>query len=294
MSDLPLWRSMLFVPATAGRFVEKAHTRGADAIIIDLEDAVAPSEKPRARALVPEVARTVGQAGADVLVRVNRPLRMAIPDLEASIGPDVDAVMIPKAESAAHIRLLAEVMEDLERERGLAPGHTRIVALIETTEGIYNVREIAGASPRMAGINLGGEDFAEALGLAEVVPSTLVAHLQQVQLAAQHAGILPLGYAGSIANFSDLDAYRADLKAARALGFQGGSCIHPAQVAILNETFSPGPDEIAKAERIVAAYDAALAEGRGAIELDGRMVDVPVANRARALLRHRDRIAARG
>ena len=293
MSDLPLWRSMLFVPATAERFVAKAHTRGADAIIVDLEDAVAPSEKPRARSLVADVARTVGQAGADVLVRINRPLRMAIPDLEAASGADVDAVMIPKAESASHVRLLAEAMEDLERERGLAPGHTRIVALIETTEGIHNVREIAAASPRMAGITLGGEDFAEALGLPDVVPATLVAHLQQVQLAARDGGILPLGYAGGMANFSDLEAYRADLLAARALGFQGGSCIHPAQVAFLNESFAPTRDEIEKAERIVAAYDKALAEGLGAIELDGRMIDVPVANRARNVLARRDRIARR-
>ena len=112
MSTLPLWRSSLFVPATAERFVAKAHTRGADAIIIDLEDSIAPQQKPRARELVQEVAQQVGQAGSDVLVRINRPLRMAIPDLEAAILPEVVGLMIPKAENAAHIRLLSETISE--------------------------------------------------------------------------------------------------------------------------------------------------------------------------------------
>lgn len=286
MTDLPLWRSLLFVPATAARLIPKAHERGADGIIIDLEDAVAPSEKSRARTLIAEVAAQVGQSGADVLVRINRPLRLAVPDLEAAILPGVTAIMLPKAESAAHVRLLSEVIAELETERGLPPGQIRLLALIETVEGLRNVHEIAGC-PRMAGITLGGEDFADALGLPSVTPSVITPYLREIVLAARGAGILPLGYAGSIANFSDLDAYAADLATARAMGFEGGSAIHPAQVPYLNAAFSPTPAEISQAERIVAAYDRAHAAGEGAIELDGRMIDVPVANRARRILARR-------
>src|SRR5690348_12738414 len=120
--DLPVWRSMLFVPVTAERFVNGAARRGADAIILDLEDAVAASEKERARELVPEAAKIVSRGGADVVVRLNRPLRMTVRDLEAVIGPGVHAVALPKAEGAEHVRLVAEIIDELEPERGIPIG----------------------------------------------------------------------------------------------------------------------------------------------------------------------------
>lgn len=290
---LPLWRSSLFVPATSERFIAKAHLRGADAIKIDLEDAVAPTEKPRARTLVPAVAASVGQAGADVLVRINRPWRMAVADLEASVGADVNGIVIPKIESADHVVFLEEIVAELEAERGLAPGHTCFTLQIETAKGFLNVREIAGASRRNKAISVGNEDFAHMLGMPETISEALIGAMQTVQMAAREAGILALGYPGSIANFSDLDAYRADIARARALGFDGGSCIHPAQVAILNEGFAPTAVEIAEAEGIIAAYDAALARGEGAVAYQGKMIDIPIADRARRTLAQRDRIAGR-
>ena len=290
---LPLWRSSLFVPATSERFIAKAHLRGADAIKIDLEDAVAPTEKARARTLVPAVAASVGQAGADVLVRINRPWRMAVADLEASVGADVNGIVIPKIESADHVVFLEEIVAELEAERGLAPGHTCFTLQIETAKGFLNVREIAGASRRNKAISVGNEDFAHMLGMPETISEALIGAMQTVQMAAREAGILALGYPGSIANFSDLDAYRADIARARALGFDGGSCIHPAQVAILNEGFAPTAVEIAEAEGIIAAYDAALARGEGAVAYQGKMIDIPIADRARRTLARRDRIAGR-
>ncbi|MEC8850416.1 MAG: CoA ester lyase [Pseudomonadota bacterium] len=290
---LPLWRSSLFVPATSERFIAKAHSRGADAIKIDLEDAVAPTEKARARTLVPSVAASVGQAGADVLVRINRPWRMAVADLEASVGADVNGIVIPKIESADHVVFLEEIVAELEAERGLAPGHTCFTLQIETAKGFLNVREIAGASRRNKAISVGNEDFAHMLGMPETISEALIGAMQTVQMAAREAGILALGYPGSIANFSDLDAYRADIARARALGFDGGSCIHPAQVAILNEGFAPTAAEIAEAEGIIAAYDAALTRGEGAVAYQGKMIDIPIADRARRTLAQRDRIAGR-
>ena len=290
---LPLWRSSLFVPATSERFIAKAHLRGADAIKIDLEDAVAPTEKARARTLVPAVAASVGQAGADVLVRINRPWRMAVADLEASVGADVNGIVIPKIESADHVVFLEEIVAELEAERGLTPGHTCFTLQIETAKGFLNVREIAGASRRNKAISVGNEDFAHMLGMPETISEALIGAMQTVQMAAREAGILALGYPGSIANFSDLDAYRADIARARALGFDGGSCIHPAQVAILNEGFAPTAVEIAEAEGIISAYDAALARGEGAVAYQGKMIDIPIADRARRTLAQRDRIAGR-
>src|SRR5579862_9798278 len=118
--NLPVWRSMLFVPVTAERFVNGAAKRGADAIILDLEDAVAASEKERARTLVQDAAKIVSRGGADVVVRINRPMRMTVRDLEAVIGPAITAIALPKAESAQHVELVAEMMDEIEAERGMA------------------------------------------------------------------------------------------------------------------------------------------------------------------------------
>src|SRR4029077_2327273 len=143
--DLPVWRSMLFVPVTQRRFVEGAARRGADAIILDLEDSVAPSEKERARTLIPEAAGIVSQGGADVVVRINRPLRMAVRDIEAAVGPGVLALALPKIDSAEHVRLLAEIVDEVEHERGMAPGTTRLIAMVETAAAFFRLAEIARA-----------------------------------------------------------------------------------------------------------------------------------------------------
>src|SRR5512142_1799101 len=156
-NDLPVWRSMLFVPVTARRFVDGAAKRGADAIILDLEDAVAASEKERARTLVPAAARIVSRGGADVVVRINRPMRMTVRDLEAVIGPGVDAIALPKAESAQHVQLVAEIIDELEAERGMPVGTTKMLAMVETCSAFFRINEVAAASPRLVALNLGAE-----------------------------------------------------------------------------------------------------------------------------------------
>src|ERR1041385_7760062 len=124
--DLPVWRSMLFVPVTAERFVNGAARRGADAIILDLEDSVALSEKERARTLVPEAAGIATRGGADVVVPINRPLRMAVRDIEAAVGPGVLALALPKTDSPEHVQLLAEIVDEVEVERGIDRKSTRL------------------------------------------------------------------------------------------------------------------------------------------------------------------------
>src|SRR5437016_4619827 len=277
--DLPVWRSLLFVPVTQERFVMGAARRGADAIILDLEDSVAPSEKERARNLVPEAAKIVSKGGADVLVRLNRPLRMTVRDLEAVIGPGVDAVMLPKAESAAHVQLVAEMIDELEAERGLAPGTTKMLAMVETASAFFRIAEIAQAHPRLVALNLGAEDFALSAGILPEAEA-LTLPKQTAVFAARAAGIMPMGFIGSIAEFHDLDAFRETIRRSRRFGFVGASVIHPSQIAILNEEFRPSAAEIDHAGRVVVAYEKALAEGVGAVTVDGKMNDVPVVERA--------------
>jgi|TARA_S200000501_G_scaffold134150_1_gene126938 citrate lyase subunit beta/citryl-CoA lyase len=289
----PVWRSMLYVPATSEKFIEKAHERGADAIKIDLEDAVALAEKPRARTLVRSAAKTVARGGADVLVRINRPLRMAVDDLEASVWPEVHGLVLPKVESADHIGFLAEIITELEDERDMQRGHIKLMALIETPRGYSNVRDIANSSERLSAIALGQEDFSAEMGMVEPEGMSLLSYYQTVQVAAREAGILPIGYPGSIAEFTDLELFKSNALIARKLGFDGGACIHPKQVPILNEAFTPTDDEIDRSERMVAVYDAAMAAGDGAVAFEGKMIDVPVVARAERILSIRDRIKAK-
>ena len=289
----PVWRSMLYVPATSEKFIEKAHERGADAIKIDLEDAVALAEKPRARTLVRSAAKIVARGGADVLVRINRPLRMAVDDLEASVWPEVHGLVLPKVESADHIGFLAEIITELEDERDMQRGHIKLMALIETPRGYSNVRDIAHSSERLSAIALGQEDFSAEMGMVEPEGMSLLSYYQTVQVAAREAGILPIGYPGSIAEFTDLELFKSNALIARKLGFDGGACIHPKQVPILNEAFTPTDDEIDRSERMVAAYDAAMAAGDGAVAFEGKMIDVPVVARAERILSIRDRIKAK-
>ena len=289
----PVWRSMLYVPATSEKFSEKAHERGADAIKIDLEDAVAPAEKPRARTLVRSAAKVVAKGGADVLVRINRPLRTAVDDLEASVWPEVQGLVLPKVESSDHIGFLTEIITELEEERGMQRGHIKLMALIETPRGYSNVRDIAHSSHRLSAIALGQEDFSAEMGMVEPEGMSLLSYYQTVQVAAREAGILPIGYPGSIAEFTDLELFKSNALAARKLGFDGGACIHPKQVPILNEAFTPTDEEIDRSERMVAAYDAAMAAGDGAVAFEGKMIDVPVVARAERILSIRDRIKAK-
>lgn len=290
--DLPVWRSLLFVPVTVRKFVEGAPARGADAIILDLEDSVPPAEKARARTLLQEAAEIVARGGADVVVRINRPFRLAIPDIEAAVSPRVHTLALPKVESADHLRLLAEAIDEVEAERGLAAGTTKLLAMVETASAFFEMAEIARAHPRVVAMTLGAEDFALSIGMLPEAEG-LFFPKQQMIIAARAAGILPLGFLGTVADFGDLAAFRATIQRSRRLGFLGAACIHPSQVTILNEEYTPPSVDVAHAERVVAAYEKATSKGIGAIVVDGKMIDVPVVERAQALLARHSAIAAR-
>lgn len=288
--DNTVWRSMLYVPATNEKFIETAHEKGADAIKIDLEDSVKMSEKPRARDRVRSAAKALREGGADVLIRINRPLRMAVKDIEASVWPEVTALVLPKAESSDHIGFISEIIAELEYERGMLNGQIKLMALIETPRGYNNVRQIAKSSPRLAAIAVGQEDFSAEMGIFEPQEVSLLNYLQNVQVAAREAGIIPIGYPGPISDFTDLELFKSNVVMARKLGFEGGSCIHPKQVSILNKAFTPTRAEIERSEQIIAAYSTALASYDGAIALGGKMIDLPIVARAKRILATRDMI----
>ena len=290
--ELPVWRSLLFVPVNVDRFVDKAHTRGADCIQLDLEDSVPAAEKQRARALVRQAAAKVRRGGADVIVRINRPLALAVRDIEASVCPDVTGLVIPKVDGPSHVRLLDELAGDLERGADLDAGHTKFVVMIETPQAFFDMRAIAQASPRVVGMNIGGEDFALACGI-HADGEALLSVKQQMIVAARAAGVMPLGLIDSVADFSDPERFRAMARRSRRLGFDGASCIHPGQVKIVNEEYSPGEEELAYARRVIDADREARKAGRGAFQIDGMMIDIPVVARAQRLLARFEAISAR-
>ena len=290
--DLPVWRSLLYVPVNVEKFVEKAHTRGADVLQLDLEDAVPPAEKERARTLVEKNAARVRRGGADVVVRINQPLSLAVRDLEHSVCPDVDGIAITKADSASHVKLLDQLVSELEAKRGMKAGHTKFIVMIETADAFTRIDEIPRASPRVVAMNIGGEDFALDLN-AQPDDDVLLHPKQRMIIAARAAGVMPLGFIGTVADFSDWEKFRLMVRRARRFGFDGAGCIHPGQVKIVNEEYTPSAEEVAYARKVIQMDKEAQAAGRGSFQIDGKMIDIPVVVRAERLIRRYEAIKAR-
>jgi citrate lyase subunit beta/citryl-CoA lyase len=279
----PRWRSLLFVPAHVERFIARAHERGADGVILDLEDAVPPAEKETARGMLATSIASITRNGTAAMVRVNHNLRHLGRDLEAAVLPGLTALVLPKVEDGGFVREVADAVTELETEHGLPLGGIRFVLQVETPGSLFVLPSIAGAHPRVAAMTLGPEDYSASIG---GVPEedTLFTPNYAVLCAARAAGILPLGFVGSIGAFSDIPAFAETARRARRLGFRGGLIVHPSQVAPLNEAFAPTAEELDWARRVVEGDRAARAEGRGAFQVDGRMVDLPVVRRAEEIL----------
>ena len=288
----PVWRSILYVPGNVPKFIDKAHERGADCVLVDLEDSVTLAEKPTARAMLPETMKKVAQSGADVAVRINRPLRLAIPDIEAAVRPGLSALFITKTEGVQHLKLLDEAVSELERERGMSVGSVGFGAMIEHPRAMAHIEDIAEHGPRVIAMMLGGEDFALETGS---IPSDESLELPKrlVAFAAQAHDVPMIGILGTVADYTDPVAYKKSAERARRFGFSGGTCVHPGLVQALNEAFTPDAKEVAYAQKLIAADERAAAEGRGSFSVDGKMIDIPVIERARRLIKRHDAIERR-
>jgi citrate lyase subunit beta/citryl-CoA lyase len=286
-----VWRSLQYVPAHVEKYVSNPRIREADGVILDLEDSVPVAEKARARAALATAVTLAGAGGGDVLVRINDG-DLADADLVAAVRPGVRALVIPKVANAEALRRLDARVAGLEHGAGLEPGAIRFVVLIETADGFLDMAGIASACPRVAAINLGAEDFATDIGMA-CSEETLLGPRQHMAIVAAAAGVMPLGLMGPATRFDDLDGYRELAERSRRFGYVGSTCIHPSQIAVLNAAFSPTPEEVAQAARVVAAAQEADRDGRGAFAIDGRMIDAPIVARAEALLQRHHTIEAR-
>jgi citrate lyase subunit beta / citryl-CoA lyase len=282
----------MYVPVNVEKYVDKAHTRGADCIQLDLEDSVPAAEKETARRLVPAAAKRVRRGGGDVVVRINSPYEVTAKDLEFAICGDVDGIAITKAQSAEHVRKIDDAISALEAKRGLRQGHTRLIAMIETPGAFFQMPAIAQSSARLAAMNIGGEDFALETGM-EPTEETLLMPKQQMIFAARAGGLMPLGFIASVAGFGDWDAFGRMVRRSRQFGFMGAGCIHPGQVPIVNREYSPSPEEAAYACLVIEENTKAEAAGRASFAIDGKMIDVPVVERARRLLARLAAIEAR-
>ena len=285
-------RSSLILPVNVPRFIEKAHARGADAIVLDLEDSVPPAEKASARELVKAAIPLVARGGAEVAVRVNNDPALLSDDIDASVWPGLASLSIPKAETGAEIERLAAQIERLERARGIPAGHVKLSIAIETPKGILACESIATSSPRIVTMGVGPEDYYLSLG---VEPSAdgieLLYAVSRVVTVCKAVGIQSVGLLGSIAGFRDLAAFEAAATRGRSLGCEGAGCIHPEQVVILNRVFSPDPERVQYARRAVEAYEEGVRRGTASVNLDGRMVDIPVYRRAQVILQRAQAIA---
>lgn len=273
-----VWRSLLYTPAHMQKYARKAAEGHADVVILDLEDSVPRDEKRAARALLAESATLLHASGKLVAVRLNADVEAQIEDLRAALAANADILILPKIETPLAVRQIALAMSEIAS--GPMPD---LIALIETPAGLLDVAQIATAHPLLKALNLGTEDFAREMGM-EPEWTSLLYPSQQIAIAARSAGIIPLGYAGSIAEFRNEDAFTRTVEASARLGFEGGFAIHPSQVAALNRAFSPSDEVVAHAQRVVSAFAEAERGGLGAVSVDGRMVDLPVVQRAQKVL----------
>jgi citrate lyase subunit beta/citryl-CoA lyase len=287
-------RSIHFVPGGQQRMLEKALTLPADGLILDLEDAVPPDRKAETRPIVCEwLKRDFG--GRERWVRMN-PISTALAraDLEETIGGRPDGYVVPKPRHAGDVREIAQLLDVLEHRHGISPGRTRLLPIAtETPEGLLNIREVAAASPRIVAVSWGIEDLGAAMGLPRVrdargqyldIPRyarTMCA------IAASAAGVDWLDTVYT--DIADLEGLRRECEDGVAMGFSGKISIHPSQIEVINEVFTPDKATVAEARELVALFDEHRARGLYAFRFKGQMVDAPHLTRARKLIERADR-----
>jgi len=272
---MPAYRSFLFAPGNHARKVEKVFDCGADHVILDLEDAVAKSEKVATRALVVEALKRPRKGGA--YIRVNAfNTEFCYGDAVAVVGRGLDGIILPMVESREQIMAFDWLVGSLERERGLPPGGIDIIPIVETAKGIANVRAIAAAGTRVKRLAFGAGDYTLDVTMEWSLGESELEHARAEMVVASRAGGLEAPLDTVWVHIKDLDGLANSAKRARQLGFQGKMCIYPPQVARVNAAFTPTETEVAFARRVVAAFEQAEREGSSSIQLDGYFIDYPI------------------
>ena len=272
------------MPGNQPRMLDKALSLAPDAFIPDLEDSVPAEEKATARKLVASYLPRLSRTGRRVIPRVNSlGTSLLSDDLECVVGLDIFGVSIGKVRSAEDIAEISTTLALLERARGLDVGWVRLVPWIESAEAIVHAHQICAASPRIVAVAFGAEDYTADMGIERTEDGSEIVYARSVVgVAARAAGVAALDT--PFFGLRDPDGLRQDANRAKTYGFQGKFAIHPEQIDIINETFSPSPGEIDWARRVVAAFEEAETGGRASTTLDGLVIDIPVVKRARQLL----------
>ena len=290
--DTPL-RSMLFIPGSSEKMVGKGPTIEADAALFDLEDSVAPQMKEAARELVRAgIAETSNAPGgpSTILVRVNDvESGMLEEDIDAIMTEGLDGIFLPKPESAADVRTADALLTKYERERGLEEGGVGVIAQIESASGVVHCYDICKAADRVVGVNLGSAedaDLCRSLGATWTEDGTTLLYTRSKVLVEARAARLPHPTDGVYMRLEDDDGCRADAEFAKKLGYTGKAAIHPRQVPIFNDVYSPSEEEISYYTEMAEAYREGEAQGLGAVSFQGKMIDI-------AMVKHADNVLAR-
>ncbi len=268
MTTVPPWQALLFVPVGAERHLASAIRQRPDAVILDLEDAIAPDQKAAARERLAKDQAALSRAGLPCILRVNAPLSEMVQDIAAADLSALSAIMVPKCEDSRALRNAAD----------LSHGSVGIIALVETPAALSSLFDLA-QMPQLVGLMLGSEDYSAALG-TDPESGALDILAAMIAAAAASRGLMAIGFPGSIANFRDLDRHARGLKRGRDLGMTAAAAVHPAQLPNIRIAFASTPEEHDWAKRVIAASK----PGSGVTALAGEMIDAPVLARARRIL----------
>ena len=288
-----IFRSLLFVPAHRESMVAKAHTHRADVIVLDLEESVPAGEKAAARECT---ARHIGElrgSGAQVYARINDAESGIVrDDLMTVVSKDLTGVVLPKADSPQDVRDMDVLLREAEMANAVRPGDVGVITMIESPRGLLRCEEIVEATDRIVRLALGAYDYTNELGVPRTREGTAIAHLRyEIATIAAAYGVIAIDT--PYADIEDEEGLAAETEFVKAVGFKAKFAVHPKQVAAINRIFAPTEAELAEAKRIIEEFDAGVSAGRGAVSVGGRMVDGPIAARARRLIELADQIAGR-
>ncbi len=284
-------RALLYMPGDDRRKIEKATTLGVDCICMDREDGVAVTHKTEARAIIAEAMKELDFGRSERCIRINSVgSGLEAYDLVAALATNPDTIVVPKVEFADQVKWVSDHIESYELSSGQKVGSVRLLAGVETAKGIMNLRKIAESDRRLEAIIFGAEDYAASIGARRTKEATEVLYARQAVVTACVANDLQAIDMVYI-DFRDLEGLRLEAEQGAGWGFNGKQVIHPNQVPVVQEAFTPSVEEIDYAKRVVETFEASQREGRGAYALDGKMIDMPLLKNARKVL---DRAQAAG